>query len=180
MIPDRLQYFANDFWNDQKCDQIWTLGPCIHHQNTSTNTRKVWEHPWNIICHIWESEILKILEGICTFFRDWGIREFENLEHLKMAFGKLKFGNGKFEILKTKSWSFVCVIPNSLHSNAGCRFGMLFYTDASRRSPTKSVIDTIGPRVRFRCALVILGTFSSSCSRGFYGLQFEHRSRISP
>ena len=32
MIPDRLQYFFDDFWNDQKCDRIWTLGPCIYHQ----------------------------------------------------------------------------------------------------------------------------------------------------
>ena len=40
MIPDRLQYFLDDFWNDQKCDQIWTLGPCIYHQNASTNTGK--------------------------------------------------------------------------------------------------------------------------------------------
>ena len=35
MIPDRLQYFLYDFWNDQKCDKIWTLEPLIHHQNTS-------------------------------------------------------------------------------------------------------------------------------------------------
>ena len=27
MIPDRLQYFLEHFWSDQKCDQIWTLGP---------------------------------------------------------------------------------------------------------------------------------------------------------
>ena len=39
MIPDRLQYFLEHFWIDQKCDQIWTLGPRIYYQNTSNNTR---------------------------------------------------------------------------------------------------------------------------------------------
>ena len=33
MIPDRLQSFLEPFWNDQKCDQTWTLGPRIYHQN---------------------------------------------------------------------------------------------------------------------------------------------------
>ena len=28
-----------DFWNDQKCGKIRTLGPRIDHQNTSTNAR---------------------------------------------------------------------------------------------------------------------------------------------
>ena len=39
MIPDRLQYFLEHLWNDQKCNQIWTLGPCIYHPNTSNDTR---------------------------------------------------------------------------------------------------------------------------------------------
>ena len=34
MIPDRLQYILNDFWIDQKCDQIWSLGPRIYYENT--------------------------------------------------------------------------------------------------------------------------------------------------
>ena len=46
MIPDRLQDFLENFWNDQKCDQFWTLGPRIDHQNTSTNKRNIWKHPW--------------------------------------------------------------------------------------------------------------------------------------
>ena len=45
MIPDRLQYFFEHFWNDQKRDQILPLGPRIYHQNTTTNTGKIWEHP---------------------------------------------------------------------------------------------------------------------------------------
>ena len=36
MIPDRLQYFLEHFWKEQKCDQIWTLGHRSYHQNTST------------------------------------------------------------------------------------------------------------------------------------------------
>ncbi len=33
MMPDRLQYFWDDFWNFQKIGQIWTLGPRVYHQN---------------------------------------------------------------------------------------------------------------------------------------------------
>ena len=35
MITDRLQYFLEHFWNDQTCEQIWTLGPRIYQQNIS-------------------------------------------------------------------------------------------------------------------------------------------------
>ena len=38
MIPDRLQYLLEPFWNDQKFDQIWTLEPCIYHQNAQNYT----------------------------------------------------------------------------------------------------------------------------------------------
>ena len=41
MIPDRLQYCLELFWIDQKRDQIWTLGPCIYHQNISKKLRKM-------------------------------------------------------------------------------------------------------------------------------------------
>ena len=40
MIPDEFPYFFDDFWNFQNLHQIWTRAPRIHHQNTSTNTRK--------------------------------------------------------------------------------------------------------------------------------------------
>ena len=43
MIPDRLGYFLNDFWNSENLVKIWTLGVRIYYQNTSQNTRKVWE-----------------------------------------------------------------------------------------------------------------------------------------
>ena len=49
MIPDRLQYFLEHFWNDQKCDKLWTLGPHIYHKNISKDTRKM-GHPWQILC----------------------------------------------------------------------------------------------------------------------------------
>ena len=67
MIPGRLQYFLERFRNDQKCDQIWTLGPRIYHQHISKHTRKhgnVLEH---IMFHFWESAILKIVEGLRTY-----------------------------------------------------------------------------------------------------------------
>ena len=49
MIPDRLQYFLEHFWIDKHFHQIWTLGARIYYQNTSTNTRKLWGHPGNIL-----------------------------------------------------------------------------------------------------------------------------------
>ena len=33
MIPDRLQYCLDDFWNFEKCDQLLTLGPRIYQRN---------------------------------------------------------------------------------------------------------------------------------------------------
>ena len=44
MIPDRFRYFLDDFWNFEKCDQTWTLGPRIYHQNATKNTSRTWEH----------------------------------------------------------------------------------------------------------------------------------------
>ena len=34
LIPDRLQYFLDDFWNFQKIVKIWTRGPINYYQNT--------------------------------------------------------------------------------------------------------------------------------------------------
>ena len=45
MLPDRLQYLLEHFWNDQKCDQIWNLGPRIYHQNIKQIQEEIWEHP---------------------------------------------------------------------------------------------------------------------------------------
>ena len=56
MIPDGLQYFSEHFWNDQKCDQIWLLGPRIYNQNIS----KI--HKWSV--HPENPEIME--------FGDWG------------------------------------------------------------------------------------------------------------
>ena len=64
MIPDRLQYFLDDFWNDQKCDQIWTLGP---RQSISKNTTKYGDIFEIYYFHMGESETLKVLEGLCTW-----------------------------------------------------------------------------------------------------------------
>ena len=68
MVPDRLQYFLEHFWNDQNCDEILTLGPRSYHQNTS----KIHEKYGNILdkyyFHIRESKILKIWERMRTKF----------------------------------------------------------------------------------------------------------------
>ena len=44
MIPDRLQYFLDDFWNCENLVKIWTLGARIYYQNASKHIRKIWEH----------------------------------------------------------------------------------------------------------------------------------------
>ena len=118
MIPDRLQYFWEHFWNDQKCDQLWTLGPHIHHQNTSNNTRKSmgtslkYEFSYLRICN---SEIC----GRClcpTCLIRLNVFKFWKLEHNSLVFWTFKnklleIGNWiwhvtfwNFEILK--SWNF--------------------------------------------------------------------------
>ena len=45
MIPDRLQYFLEDFWIDQKCDQIWTRGARI----ITKILQKIQENDGNIL-----------------------------------------------------------------------------------------------------------------------------------
>ena len=52
MIPDRLQYFLEHFGNDQKCDQIWTLGPRIYHQNISKNKEHMGASLNELMLHI--------------------------------------------------------------------------------------------------------------------------------
>ena len=106
MIPDRLQYFLDDFWNDKKCDQIWTLGPRTYHQHTSKNTRTIWERPWQNLFHIWWSGIVKMLEGMCAervnfYFWILGIMKFEHFENSR--FGALKFEMVKVDISKLRS-----------------------------------------------------------------------------
>ena len=85
-MADRFQYFLDDFLNDQKCDQIWTLGRRIYHQNTSRNTRKYGNVLEQYYFHLWESEILKTLEGLCT----WYVANFLCLETLKFEILELE------------------------------------------------------------------------------------------
>ena len=88
-------------------EQIWTLGPRIYHQDTLKNTRKLWEHPKKYYFHIWESEILKSVEGLCTYLFEFSnvcfqiyLRTFHslrtsNFETLEILF----FGTLIFEFL---------------------------------------------------------------------------------
>ena len=92
MIPDRLQYFLDDFWNDQKCGRIRISDPVLSPKYFQ-KCKKIWEHPWqNITCvfgnmkfwTLWKvcvSKILKLWNSIC----------FENLKMWKMRIGNLKF-----------------------------------------------------------------------------------------
>ena len=78
MIPDRLQYFLDGFWNDQKCDQIWTLGHRICHQKALNVQENLGTSLKHIMFHIWEYDILKMLEGQCTkLFEFWNLK-FQN------------------------------------------------------------------------------------------------------
>ena len=43
MIPDRLQYFLDDFWNFENFVNIWTRNPPNYYQHALNNTRKVWK-----------------------------------------------------------------------------------------------------------------------------------------
>ena len=95
MIPDRLQYFLDDFWDDQTCDKIWTLGSRIYYKNNSRHTKygNLFEHIIVIslklkFCKFWKV-CVPVLQKYC-------------LELL--MFWKLKFWNLK--ILKLKVWKF--------------------------------------------------------------------------
>ena len=96
MIPDRLQDFLDHFWNDEKCDQIWTLGPHIHHQKISTNIRKYGNIFENFDLPI--SENLKLCKcwKVCVPFFKMAILKMKILEltswNWKMTFGNLKIG----------------------------------------------------------------------------------------
>ena len=108
MIPDRLQYFLDYFWDDQTCDQIWTLGARIYHENTSNNTRNMGTSLKNIFI----TENLK-------FWNGWKVCVPNVLKCGNLTFWKfkiLKSGNDiwNFENLKIwkvesdhlKSWQF--------------------------------------------------------------------------
>ena len=59
MMPDRLLYFLEHFWIDQQCDQIWTLGARIYHQNIANDTINSWGHLWKTwfsCLRFWNSE----------------------------------------------------------------------------------------------------------------------------
>ena len=47
MIPDRLQFFLNDFWNFEKLVKICARGPPNYYQNAFNNARNMgtsWKH----------------------------------------------------------------------------------------------------------------------------------------
>ena len=61
------------------------------HEFTSTNTRKIPEHPWNGKCGFGISENLKISkfsEVLCTWLFDFEISKFEDFEISKFEDSK--------------------------------------------------------------------------------------------
>ena len=62
MIPDRLQYILDDFWNFEKFVKIWTRRPPTYYQNAPKHTRKLWEHPGkDYLCKYGTQKIAKLL-----------------------------------------------------------------------------------------------------------------------
>ena len=49
MVPDRLQYLLDDFWNFKNLVKILTRGPPNYDQNALKIQETIWEHLGNII-----------------------------------------------------------------------------------------------------------------------------------
>ena len=47
MFPDQSQYFLDNLWDFETFVNIWTRRRPNYYQNTSNNTRKIWEHTGN-------------------------------------------------------------------------------------------------------------------------------------
>ena len=113
------------FWNIfGTCYKLWTFEPRIYHQNTS-KIQNIWDHPWKYYFQIWESGILKRLEGPCTFwtFQFWEIKpwnlfwelwKFEIRELIFLQFWKFESWQSKkhdnlklanLNVLKFKIWN---------------------------------------------------------------------------
>ena len=93
MIPDRFHYFLDDFWNFENLGNIWTRSPPNYYQNASTNTRKIWEHPGNILSvQIWDSFVfgkfskMYVIENMFCFW------DFEYLIFVEYLIFILSYG----------------------------------------------------------------------------------------
>ena len=96
MIPDRLQYFLDAFWNFEKSTKSGPSDPVfIITKILSTNTRKVREHHWTYYFHICEYEITKTWKvdvphvWVC-YFGFWNY-EIWNVENLKIEIWNVDF-----------------------------------------------------------------------------------------
>ena len=52
MIPDRFQYFLDDFGNFENSVKIWTRRPPNCYQNVSKNTRTIMDPSWKNIMYV--------------------------------------------------------------------------------------------------------------------------------
>ena len=108
MIPDRLQYILEHLWNDQECDQIWTIGPHIYHQNISKHTRNIGT-PLKIIMFInlaiWNFENIKRYM-YQTVWNIGNLFSFSNFLILKLwRFETMVFDNLRFRNLNFRNWN---------------------------------------------------------------------------
>ena len=122
MIPDGLQYFLDDFWNFQKCYQLWTLGPCIYHQKYCKKYKnsmgaslenifisrnlKIWKC-WKAHAHVFLFEYFVI--GISII---WNMRiqmkllNFKNWKYYKQNLEIGRFENRKVIFVNVIIWTF--------------------------------------------------------------------------
>ena len=108
MLPDRLQYFFNDFWNFENFVKNWTRSAPNYYQNATKDTRKIWEHPGNIL-----------FVSICGWFFDF----FRKMYVLGTMFPKQSFSQGG--VLTLPLWFLYSTItsnaPDDPTHPASCR-----------------------------------------------------------
>ena len=110
MIPDRLQYCLDDFWNFENFTKSWPYwaksGPVdpvfvafIIQKILQKMLESIWEHPGNLSLEIWEPKNSKIAEHACTkLLTLWNfeISKFWNFETMKLwnlENSKMRIGN---------------------------------------------------------------------------------------
>ena len=120
-----FQTYCNTFWMISGTSKTSTKsGPSDPEFLTKIFQRhkKIWEHPWNILfVYRWDSEVLKRLEGLCTYiliFKFWFPKVlFCEIWSYRILFSEtLKSWNfeiwtlmhwafGNFEIWKVENWN---------------------------------------------------------------------------
>ena len=75
MIPDRLGYFLNDFWNFEILVKIWTRGAPNYYQHASQIQENM-ESPWEniIFVNMGLTKFRNISKSVCPRYQVFSIR----------------------------------------------------------------------------------------------------------